>query len=208
MHNCSQLCTHISLGSSCSILKTNYQGSSPLHLAVASGLCDITKYLLEMRVNADHKTKMGKGILQLAKNAGGLYANFYKHLQEEVKDKHGHALIETFIKSTRPQEDKCQGSHQKVYRELTRITSKGHLPTETRKGKGEGDSMCYKCGQPGHISYGCPNPASSGKGRVKGKGKEPGPSYQYRCLTCQAPDHRYCDCPSLSFKGKSGSSGK
>jgi len=30
-------------------------------MAVASGVADITKYLLEIGVDADHKTKMGKG---------------------------------------------------------------------------------------------------------------------------------------------------
>ena len=131
-------------------------------------------------------------------------------LKKAAKDKNGNALIETFISSSRTQEDRCRGSHQYVYRKLTRITAKGDLPTETRKGKGKGGEMCYNCGQPGHISYGCPNPASSGKGGDKGKdkGKEPRPSYHYKCLTCPGLDHRYCNCPSLTFKGKSGSSGK
>ena len=64
-----------------------------MRLAVACDLCDITKFLLEMRVDPDHKTKMGKGVLQLAKDSGGPNENFYKHLQTKVKDKNGNALI-------------------------------------------------------------------------------------------------------------------
>jgi len=156
------------------------------------------------------RIRSGKGVLQLAKDSGGPHEIFYNHLKKAAKDKNGNALIETFISSSRTQEDRCRGSHQDVYRTLNRIRSKGDSPTETRNGKGKGGEMCYNCGQPGHFASECPNPASSGKGGDKGKdkGKEPRPSYQYRCLTCQAPDHRYCDCPSLSFKGKSGSSGK
>ena len=121
-----------------------------------------------MKVDPDHKTKMGKGILQLAKDSGGPNLNFYTYLSEEVKDKNDNALIETFIGPNRAKEERCRGSHQDVYRAFTRLTPKGNSPTETHKGKGKGNDICYNYGEPGHIATYCPGPRP-GKGNGKGK---------------------------------------
>ena len=121
-----------------------------------------------MKVDPDHKTKTGKGILQLAKDSGGPHESFYKYLKT-VKDKNDELLVETFIISIREKGDtQTRGSHGNVYRKMTRLTPKGNSPTETHKGKGKGDDICYNCGEPGHIANYCPGPRP-GKGNGKGK---------------------------------------
>ena len=112
-------------------------------MAVASGVADITKHLLEIRVDVDHKNKIGKGVLQLAKDVGGPSLNCYKFLKHSAKDKNGDKLIETFIAPSRKPEDRCMGisSTRLSYVEPDRVERRFANGDTQRQGQGRRDVL-------------------------------------------------------------------
>jgi len=184
--------------------KNNYQSSCALLTAAASGLHDIAKYLIEIKVDADIKTGNGKGVLQLAKDAGGKRQTFFTWLVENARDKNDKPLVETNIPPSRKPQDKQRGSHSQAIRHVNTLTPTGSAPTVKGHAKGKKAGGCYRCGHSDHHERDCPQPYPDGKVgiRGKGKGKVPEEVDSWLCPSCNALDHRDCSCPSRSFIGK------
>lgn len=97
------------------------------------------------------------------------------------------------VRQERNQRAKLQGKIQAQVL-ATAIANSSHHQTNQEQGQGltpdkrSGKTPCFRCGQGGHWSKGCPN-----------KGSPPGP-----CPACKKEGHWKRDCPHLQGERRSG----
>ena len=184
--------------------KNNYQYSCAFLQAASSGVHDIVKHLVEIKVDADVKNSDGKGVLQLCKDSGGPRQTSYLWLVDNAKDKNDKPLVATSLPPSRGGKYRQRGSHSQAIRHVNTLVPTGSAPTVKGHAKGKKAAGCYRCGHSDHHERDCPQPYPDGKVgiRGKGKGKVPEEVDSWLCPSCNALDHRDCPCPSRSFIGK------
>ena len=98
---------------------------SPFLMAVSTGQSNIGKFLVERKIDADHKSSSGTGCLQLALGVGGKHQEGYKWLLEHARDSKGEKLVLTDVVNDHTNTWKCRGKFQRMYRETNCIAGKG-----------------------------------------------------------------------------------
>ena len=96
---------------------------SPFLMAVSTGQSNIGKFLVESKIDADHKSSSGTGCLQLAVGAGGKHRESYNWLEEHARNSKGQKLVLTNVVNDSTW--KYKGSFQRMYRETNCIAGKG-----------------------------------------------------------------------------------
>ena len=129
---------------------------SPFHMAVSTGQSNIAQYLVLSKIDADHKTSTGMGVLQLAEGTSGKRLRLFNWLLENARTPLGKVLENTYVKSVNV--DKGRGANQDVYRQSHCITGKGKAKDKGQcqghgkgqghgegKGQGQGKAKCQGC---------------------------------------------------------------
>ena len=128
----------------------------PFHMAVSTGQSNIARHLVLSKINVDHKTSIGMGVLQLAKGISGKRLEFFNWLLQYARTPLGEVLENTYVKSVNV--DKGRGANQDVYRQSHCIKSKGKAKDKGQcqghgkgqghgegKGQGQGKAKCQGC---------------------------------------------------------------